>query len=122
MVGLGKLAGWALTPSYNGNISVEFAGVIVPGFNVASGAILQGVYGTGTAPATGVAFTGVTCTIPLKYVSASISTEQMGFALYGRITGQGLGVAMWFDLLQTNTLAADGATLQGISLLLKEPA
>lgn len=94
MQGLGSTC--TLTPSYSGRVHLEFKG---SGSNTTSGDAfyVQAMFGTGTAPANGVAATGTAVGGPIIGLAGSVNFV-MPFVAGGIITGLTPGTTYWFDL------------------------
>ena len=106
MMGLGTTC--TITPVYSGRIRVHFTGMLsnntggnTHGYNVR--------YGTGTAPANGVAATGTVLGSSMTVGPNSVANQLWPISSGGVITGLTTGVAVWLDMsyaTSANTLAA----------------
>jgi hypothetical protein len=112
MLGLGKLAGWTITPKSTGIIFVCIAMVANNG-TIGDGTTITGKGGTGTAPANGAVATGTTIGSPQTFIGSTAAGFQ-GVTIVGIITGA-LNTAIWFDC---DLVAVAGtANLKALSLV-----
>lgn len=95
MSGLGTTC--KLTPVYSGRIKFEFLGATRN--TAANTTVYNAMWGTGTAPANGVAATG-TAVGPTVASTSPTSTSATPFSAGGIITGLTPGTAYWFDISQ----------------------
>lgn len=102
MMGLGSTC--TLTPTASTRVFVQFIGC--SSATIASGGVIQCKFGTGTAPANGVATTG-TDVGTTATSTFTLGNEKIPFTAGGIITGLSIGTAYWFDL----SMLAGGGTV-----------
>lgn len=105
MMGLGSSC--TLTPLFSTRVKVLFHG-IVANSTAPSATGVQAYFGTGAAPANGVAFTGTAIDGEQLITSAS-NNAQSAFATGGIITSLTPGTAYWFDMRQRVTANSGAA-------------
>ena len=106
------LAG-TVTPNAGGNVLVMMSGDIINS-GIAGVATLQIYYGTGTAPANNVAFTGTAAGTVQNFV-ASTAAGKSPFAINAYLTGLVGGTAYWLDLAAT--ASANTTTVQHVNII-----
>lgn len=94
MMGLGSTA--TLTPTFSGRVLLTICGSIANATS-GDGATAQLSYGTGAAPANGVALTGTQVGNAAAFTAAA-AAQKAPFSLTWCITGLTPGTAYWFDL------------------------
>lgn len=110
---------FAFTPQVTGNMLVWIGGVALNSTAAGDGTTISGRYGTGSAPANG-ATTGLGTLFGLaQHFVASTTAGQQGFICMGKITGQTLGTAMWFDL-SLLAVTGGGSTVKDVQFIVHE--
>lgn len=118
---IGVMAGLAvaITPVGSGRLHIVITGVMTN--SVASpspdGGSFRIYYGTGSAPANGVALTG-TALGAANSISGGTSLIQ-SFSLEGWVTGLTVGTAVWIDMLE-GALGGGTATFSAIDVYVEE--
>jgi len=105
-----------ITPTTSGVIRIWISGNAQNG-SVGDGCVIGIRYGTGAAPANGVALTGTAL-----HAAATTSTatgDKVGFALASRVVGLTVGTAYWIDASLASA-AGGAATIQNVSILALE--
>jgi hypothetical protein len=110
------LAG-SITPNAGGNIEIRINGDF--GNSIAlSGGTLQIAYGTGAAPANGVAATGTVVGGVVKATSAT-AAARVPFCLIGYVTGLAIGTAYWIDV-QLAAVTSGNANIADVTVVVME--
>lgn len=86
------------TPKYSTNVRVEFYGTAANATS-GDGVGVQGVFGTGTAPANGAAASGTTWSPVVQAISSAANAPEEIY-VSGHLTGLTIGTAYWLDLQQ----------------------
>jgi hypothetical protein len=109
MMGLGSTC--HITPVNSTRIQVSFSGVLVN--DHASGQVFAQIrFGTGTAPANGVAVTGTQVTPKVNILSA-VANQGVTYSQTAIITGLTTGTAYWLDIaLSSGNVGGSSAFLQ----------
>ena len=105
------------TPGTTGRVFVLWTGDIVAGATAAT-IVIQGVYGTGVAPANNSAVTGTAYGAELAWVSLTGQLTQT-FALHAIISGLVPGTDYYFDIAtkgSTNTVQLTNCTFTAIEI------
>lgn len=112
MAGLG--GDFSITPNATGTVQVTIYGEISTTSSTAgTGIILQGRYGTGSAPSNGASATGTAFTAQVTYTNPTTVTASdvaQPFSLSGVITGLTVGTTYWIDV-SFEAVSATGATI-----------
>jgi hypothetical protein len=117
MMGLGSVCTY--TPAQSGLVLLACTGQVQV-INAVVAATLGGRYGTGTAPANGVAVTGTLCGGAELQVYRPPSTgDQIGFAFTDLLTLTP-GTAYWFDISLESIGGTAEAEINNVSLVLAE--
>lgn len=118
-MGLGLVSGFSYTPIRSGNLIVMIAGMVFNSTAAGDGVTIRGRFGTGTAPAnaatTGL---GTQFSIDQRFVASTTAGKQ-GFCVLGKITGQALNTALWFDL-SLIAVTGGGASVQDAQIVIIE--
>jgi hypothetical protein len=110
------LAG-AITPNAGGNVEIMINGDF--GNSIAlSGGTLQIAYGTGAAPANGVAATGTVVGGVVKATSAT-AAARVPFCLIGYVTGLVPGTPYWIDV-QLAAVTSGNANIADVTVVATE--
>lgn len=118
MMGLGSTV--SFTPVYTGNVRLFVAGMatIQTGSAIVTG---NGKYGTGAAPANGVAVTGTTWGNTVQLIpSAANASLQVGWSMCDLVSGLTVNTAYWFDIALKTSNASDAAAIGDMSWILNE--
>jgi hypothetical protein len=113
------LAG-SITPRYSGNILVSIAGTVTAAgaTTVNIGVIIQGSYGTGTAPTANAALTGTQAGALQQYTwpvaPTATADVHYGFNVIFLIPNAALGTALWLDLAAKAVTTASDAPLVNV--------
>jgi hypothetical protein len=110
-VHMGLGSSWTLTPSRTGTILITISG-LVSNNTGGDGVGYHLRWGIGAAPANGAALTGASVTNGVVYLPNS-SALPVPFSVQAVISGQTLGVAVWFDLALQTYL---GGTVSAVAL------
>jgi hypothetical protein len=112
MMGWGASGGGAchITPIYSTRIEVEITGTMAE--TGGGGLTLGGRWGTGTAPANSATSTGTTVGGTGSVNGSGTTGVTAPFKIGGIITGLTIGVAVWFDAVQT---FSGSTSLSGLS-------
>lgn len=116
MAGMGNTL--TLTPTYSTRIKIFLQGASFTS-TAASSVGIQIRWGTGTAPANGVAVTGTALGTSINTTAVGILSP-VAFSLGGIVTGLTAGTAYWFDIAFFTGNVADAANLANISCCLEE--
>lgn len=97
--GLGS--SWTITPAVGGSGRVE---IMVTGYGSCSSPaggqyLLNGTYGTGTAPSNAAAATGTAIMAATGIAGASSGDGSVPFTIFAEISGLSAGTPVWFDLV-----------------------
>ena len=96
MMGLGSTAGFFVTPIRTGRVVATVTGCVAN--NTANGgATVTGRFGTGSAPANGVAFTGTQWSTTQHFFMQA-ARDISGFTVTGGNASLTLGTQYWFDV------------------------
>lgn len=106
------LAG-AITPETTGTVMIVISGTVSN--TSTGGAAFQARYGTGAAPANGVASTGAGIGAPIIW-SPSTAGADVPFSLTGIASGLVVGTAYWIDMQLQRATAAGTASVSSISV------
>lgn len=117
MMGLGATI--AYTPKSTGKVRVIINGV-VGNLTAAVAVTGSGRYGTGTAPANGVAFTGTAFPSGTKNWKSNGTPPALDFTILGLISGLAIGTAYWFDLAISTATGADVAEVLNLAVTVEE--
>jgi hypothetical protein len=110
---------FAFTPTKTGNLLVWIAGVALNATAAGDGTSITGRFGTGTAPVNG-ATSGLGTGFGLQqHFIASTTAGQQGFMCMGKITGQTLNTALWFDL-SLLAVTGGGSTVKDVQFMVME--
>jgi hypothetical protein len=104
------------TPTASGKVEVILRGTIFSN-TIGSGGFAQLAYGTGAAPANGVAATGTATATAAKHVGA-IANQYTPFVVHDIVTLT-VGTPYWFDL-QAAALSGGAVSLTDITITLCE--
>ena len=116
-MGLGST--FVYTPSKTGNLIVLIAGMALNYTAAGDGTTIRGRYGTGTAPTNGATSgLGTQFSIDQHFVGSTTAGQQ-GFNVIGKITGQTIGTAMWFDL-SLLAVTGGGSTVKDVQFVIIE--
>lgn len=107
------LAG-SITPATSGNIQITITGSMFQ-TNAPDGCIAQIRYGTGAAPANGVAATGTTAGNPASF-TAGIASQSVPFTTIGYVTSLTPSTTYWIDLTQ-QAVTAGTCSLLSLTIL-----
>jgi hypothetical protein len=107
MMGMG--ATLKITPVRSGKVMLTIVGSMASSV-AANSAVAVLYYGTGTAPANGVAPTG-TSVGGLIVGHSATATYQLPFSASGLVTGLALGTQIWFDLRLNSSSGASTASV-----------
>lgn len=110
---------FAYTPTRTGNLVVFMAGVALNATLAGDGTQISGRFGTGSAPING-ATAGLGTLFGLaQHFIASTTAGQQGFMCMGKITGQALNTALWFDL-SLLAVTGGGSTVKDVQFIVME--
>jgi hypothetical protein len=108
-MGMGTI--FSLTPVNSGRAVIILSGMVLNSSAVGSGVNVTGRYGTGTAPANGVAASGTMIGVTQHFV-ASTTAGQQGFCIHGS-ANLVVGTSYWFDLT-IQAVTSGGATVKDV--------
>jgi hypothetical protein len=115
MMGLGSVC--KITPGSTGVVQFSFYGAVTNS-TTSDGWILGGSYGTGAAPANGVAGTGTIFGTPMQS-NVAVGADVTPFAYSGVASGLAAGVPLWFDI-RLNAVTAGTASVNFVTCTAQE--
>lgn len=117
-VQMGLGSSWVLTPSFSGRVSIRVTGWTSN--SLLGNSLINASYGTGTAPANGVAATGTAfnSTDIIATSQSSGANAAIPFTFESEASGLSTGTAYWFDMEVGSSSGSSG--IHVVSVVIQE--